>query len=329
MSLIRIHRLLRIITLLQGDRRWSTRELMEELGISRRTLFRDLTMLQEAGIPCYHEPGNGYRIARSFFLPPINLTVSETLGLMLLGKSAQVQRQKPLMRSAISAIIKLTSTVPEPIRQACADLMESVSVDPGAADISDIEQTQYPILQRCIDEGRTCKVRYTSLSDGGPVELQLDPYILHFVARAWYVLGYSHSHKEVRTLKLSRIEKLEPNDHQRFKRPENFDVRDKIGKAWQLIPEGQVFRVELEFTPKVAQNVLEVRWHPTQKHRRLPGGGCIVSFEVDGLNEISWWICGYGDQVKVLAPAELRQRMVRIHRNAAVLNEEVSSSTGN
>src|SRR5690606_21306130 len=123
MGVSRVHRLLRLITLLQSGRARTAADLVQELGVSRRTLFRDLSMLQMAGVPYYHEPGQGYRISRSFFLPPISLTVMETLGLMMLGKTAIGQRGRPLVGSALSGIYKLLSTVPEPIRSACGEMM--------------------------------------------------------------------------------------------------------------------------------------------------------------------------------------------------------------
>src|SRR5690606_9968121 len=102
----RLSRLLQLITLLQSGQNRTAEDLTHQLGISRRTLFRDLNTLQDSGIPCYHESGVGYRIARSFFLPPISLTVAETMGLLLLGKVAVSQRARSYAPQALSAIQK-------------------------------------------------------------------------------------------------------------------------------------------------------------------------------------------------------------------------------
>jgi len=315
MSISRIHRLLQLITMLESGKARSTQDLMSKLGVSRRTLFRDLKVLQSAGIPYYYDSALGYRIARSFFLPPINLTVPETLGLMLLAKLASHRRGWPLNDSAMVAISKLTATIPDPIRSACDDLMANVSVNPGAEEIDDRGNRFYPDLQRCIDEGRVCRIEYRSPVEPGPFECDLKPYALHFAARAWYVMGHSDRHGDVRMFKLARMISLEVLK-QRFSRPRRFKVQDKLGKAWQLIPEGKVHRVELEFSAKVGMNVSEVLWHRTQTSRMLSDGRCRMSFEVDGLNEIAWWLCGYADQVMVLKPAALRQRVRQMHANA-------------
>jgi len=88
-----------------------------------------------------------------------------------------------------------------------------------------------------------------------------------------------------------------------------------------MIPEGRIYDIKLRFLPKVAENVAEVQWHSTQKAIRNADGSAIVEFRVDGLEEITWWTLGYGDQVQVLAPKALREKIVRIAKNMIKLNE--------
>lgn len=311
----RIHRLLRLITLLQSGRARSVRDLMSELDVSRRTLFRDLNVLQEAGVPYYHDPDIGYRIKESFFLPPVSLSIPETLGLLVLAKAARAFRSGPLLGSAVSAINKLLTSVPPAIRTACAQIMANISVDAGPQSLVSGEGKYYALLQRCIDERRACRVRYESPAERTALEFELEPYALHFSAMAWYVLGRTDVHDGVRVLKLVRIQSLAPLDRF-FRRPTKFSPAQKLGKAWRLLPEGRLYDIELEFSPKVAMNVSEVRWHPTQRVRLLATGGCILSFQVDGLNEIAWWICGYADQVIVRKPEALRQRVTQMLASA-------------
>ncbi len=308
--------------LLQSGRGRGAEELAKELGVSRRTLFRDLKMLEMAGIPYYHEPGTGYRIARTFYLPPVSLTVLETLALLLLGKAASAQRGRPMVAEALSAINKLTSTVPEPVRAACNEMMANVSVQPAAGAVAAQEEVLYASLQRCVDEQRVCCVEYSSrqADEAEPLRMELRPYALHFAARAWYVIGWTNLHQEVRTLKLTRIVSVEPLNR-RFDRPPRFKVADKIGQAWQLIPEGKLHRIELCFAPKVAVNVAEVQWHASQQTKMLPDGSCRMTFQVDGLGEIAWWLCGYADQVTIVKPTKLRG-MMRDMLDRAVKNHD-------
>jgi proteasome accessory factor B len=102
---------------------------------------------------------------------------------------------------------------------------------------------------------------------------------------------------------------------------ENFNLYDYLGRAWSMIPEGRVYDIKLRFLPKVANNVAEVQWHSTQKVTHNEDGSAAVEFCVDGLGEITWWILGYGDQVQVLAPKTLRNKVVEVAKNMVKLNE--------
>ena len=80
------------------------------------------------------------------------------------------------------------------------------------------------------------------------------------------------------------------------------------------ISEGKYYNVHLHFTPKVAGNVAEVKWHRSQRVEWNDDGSIEFYVRVDGLGEIIWWILGYGDQVKVIAPAILAKRVAGVAR---------------
>ncbi|MHC4528728.1 MAG: WYL domain-containing protein, partial [Planctomycetota bacterium] len=149
-------------------------------------------------------------------------------------------------------------------------------------------------------------------------------YHLLYNRRAWYVLGHSSLHKSTRTFKLNRIKELKILD-KCFVDEGSFDLADYLGRAWSMIPEGRLYDVKLRFLPMVAENVAEVQWHSTQQLTRHSDGSASVEFRVDGLREITWWILGYGDQVQVLAPRALRQKVIETAKNMIRLNEQIQS----
>ena len=90
-----------------------------------------------------------------------------------------------------------------------------------------------------------------------------------------------------------------------------------------MIPEGKIYDIKLRFLPKVAKNVSEVQWHSTQKVTPNEDNSATLEFRVDGLNEIAWWILGYGDQVQVLAPAALRKIVIKKAQNMIEINKNL------
>lgn len=311
----RLNRLLQLVTLLQTRTGWDSQSLAAELGVSTRTLFRDMNTLEASGIPCRSEEG-GYKIQQGFFLPPVALSASEVLGLMQLTRFIGHHRERPFHAHALSAMYKMITTVPEPLRATCGQMLSNISVEPDPKLDTDAEQSYFTQLQQAVGMDRACQVRYTAVNGEGENTFEIEPYLLHHANRAWYVLGKTDLHQEVRMLKLVRIKELTLLTRP-FNRPNSYHINDKLGKAWRLMPEGKVFRIELKFTPRVATNVSEVRWHDSQAIDWQDDGGCVLKFEVDGLNEIAWWICGYADQVEVIKPKKLREKVADLHRKAA------------
>lgn len=314
----RVNRLLQLITLLQTRTGWDAASLAKELGVSTRTLFRDLNTLEDAGIPCRAQDGGDYKIQQGYFLPPISLSAAEVLGLMQLTRFVGKHRERPFHAHALSAIYKMITTVPEELRATCGQMLSNITIEPDPKLEVDGEQRVFAQLQQAVDLGRACRVSYGAVNGEGENTFTLEPYLLHHANRAWYVLGRTDLHDEVRVLKLIRIRELELLDR-RFDKPARYQTSDKLGRAWKLIPEGKEYDIELVFTARVATNVSEVRWHASQSHEIVDDGRCIMRFRVDGLNEIAWWVCGYADQVEVVKPKKLREMVARMHQSAAAV----------
>ena len=309
MRISRIYRLLRLITMLQTHRNYTADELARELEVSRRTIFRDLNMLEMAHIPYHFDAERrGYRISRHFFLPPINLTLTEALALIILTARVRGGRELPLVSQGARAAVKVESALPGGIRRHVGSIIDRLHVSMAPASRHKGLDAMFDDLIGAIAERRICKIVYISFHEGKQVTTAIRPLHLVFMSRAWYVLAHAAKFGEVRTFKLGRIRKLTVTD-KTFSQPAGLDIEDHFGQAWQMIPEGKLHHVHLHFEPKVAANVAEVNWHRTQRVEWNDDGSIEFHATVDGLGEIAWWILGYGDQVQAMAPAALRRRL--------------------
>jgi predicted DNA-binding transcriptional regulator YafY len=322
----RVSRVVQMLTTLQSGPPRSADDLSRIFGVSRRTLFRDLKELQNIGIePLFSTQNKGYQIAPDQFLPPINLNLQEALSILLLVHKMRSQIQLPFKTSALLAALKIESSLPPRIRNYCQHALARITAKAGAQapvvgplSLDGIFST----IQSAIAQRRKVKIHYDSFFDKAAIDSILSPLHILYNQRAWYCIGRSSLHKSVRTFKLNRIKKADLLDED-FGDGDDFDLADYLGCAWSMIPEGRIHHVRLKFAPKVASNVAEVQWHKSQKVAREPDGSATIEFRVDGLNEITWWILGYGDQVEVLAPASLRKNISDIARNMAALNSGI------
>ena len=78
--------------------------------------------------------------------------------------------------------------------------------------------------------------------------------------------------------------------------------------------------MEIEFTKEAAALVTETHWHKTQEVKRLPNGRAVLSFTVDGLDEILWWVLGWSGRAKVIRPERLREMVVEKLRAGIEMN---------
>ena len=311
MKLNRIQRLLQLITALQSQRSPAADQLAAELGVSRRTVFRDLKLLESAGLPLHFDPvSQGYALDRDFFLPPVHLTMDEAMALLMMTRKFLHRTPLPDADVATRAAMKLESVLPSDIQEHVGPLLDGLEVLSGPEPDKPCDAGLFHQIQRAVAERRRVLVRYDSLYDQREIEAVLRPYRLIFYSRSWYLLAYSEhpEHNEVRTFKLERMISGELMDRT-FPDDPGFNVGKYFGNAWQFIRGEGRHQVRIRFLPQVASNVEEVRWHRTQKTRRLEDGSLIFEVEVDGLKEITWWILGYGEQAVVEAPEELRVLM--------------------
>ena len=321
----RISRIIQLLTTMQAGKSYAVEDLSKMFGTSRRTIFRDLKELQAIGVPYrFDSDAGGYVIDPEFFLPPVDLDLKEALSLLLLVHKVRGEIQLPFSRSAMLAALKIENNLPPNIRRYCNIALKNISAVVGAqapVESSGGLDAVFARLQNAITRRRMVNIRYNSLAERKIIDLELWPYHLFYNQRAWYVLGRSSLHKSTRTFKLNRIKSIQTTD-KCFIGGEDFNAQEYFGRAWSMIPEGRIYDIKLNFLPKVACNVTEVKWHSTQQVTHNSDGSAIVEFRVDGLGEISWWILGYGDQVRILAPRALRKRIVDMAKNMIKINEK-------
>ncbi len=262
-----------------------------------------------------------YLIPTSFFLPPTNFTAAEALSVIALAGELGADSGLPFYGPARRAALKLESSLPTTLREELRTMTPSIQIELGPHNPLPSKDEFYQQLVDAIAGKHVLRMKYGSLTEWETISTKLRPYQLLFSRRSWYVIGRSSMHSEVRTFNVGRIESLKPLK-EKYSIPRTFSLEKYLGNAWNLIPgTGPDQEVVVRFRPQVAQNVAEVVWHKTQQLKFLEDGSLEYRVRVSGLDEIAWWILGYGDQAEVLRPAELRKRIAqRVSQMQAIYN---------
>jgi predicted DNA-binding transcriptional regulator YafY len=302
------------MNLIAGESGLTAPKLAQILGKDIRTVYRDISELREAGIliEASNDPP-GYSLPRNLYLKPIDFSLEEAIALSLLTGAGTSNGEIVAPQVARIALEKIRAALPHAIRESVQELLHHTSVKfarTQAHEPRDVHET----VRLAIQEKRALRCTYESPKKSQESKpFRFDPYALHFAQRAWYVVGRHHGHKEIRTLKLSRFVQCQKGSTP-YMIPDDFSIDQYHGKAWRMIRSGKIYNVQLRFNKEFAETVADTHWHDTQQVEYLDDGSIEMRFEVDGLDEITWWILSYGPGCQVIRPAELRVKLRKLLR---------------
>ncbi|HZZ30299.1 MAG TPA: WYL domain-containing protein [Pirellulales bacterium] len=300
-----------MISLLQAGKGHNVDSLAVHCNIGRRTVFRDLDVLRQAGVPLKHDDEfQVYHLADTYFLPPTKFTISEALAVLVLCHELGDVRKMPFLAPAHTAALKLEGSLPAALRKQLHGMADAVRIQLHQLSPVADKVPYYEGLIDAITNRRCVRIDYDDIKARMAIQTRLSPYRLFFSKHAWYVVGRSSLHRSVRTFNMKRFLRMEPTaDH--YQIPRNFSLERYFGNAWHLIPErGPEYEVCVQFSPMVAPNVGSVRWHKTQRLEWKEDGTLKFFAKVKGLKEICWWILGYGKEAQVLQPPQLQKLIV-------------------
>ncbi len=318
----RIHRLLKVLTLIQSGQKATPTELAEECGVDERTIFRDRNVLNDLGFQIsFDSAAKRYRVGQDCFLPPIQLTAQEALAIATLCEQLVQQEQIPFTKPAWKGLAKVQAAMPESIRDEIDEVSKSVSFGVGHVGQQDGFEDVYETIQRAIADGKALVCQYESVGSDGdePEDFDFEPYTLFFSVRAWYAIGYHHGRDAIRSLKLNRFCKAELTAR-RYEIPKDFSLDAHLGNAWRMM-QGKDAEIELWFSPAFAETISDTLWHKTQEIEDHADGSATMRCTVSGFDEIVWWILSMGPNCKVIKPMALRDRVQELASSTAKLYE--------
>jgi predicted DNA-binding transcriptional regulator YafY len=316
----RLARILSVLRLIQSRGKWNAKGIAQELEVTERTVYRDLQALQFAGVPWYFdEAEQSYRVRADYRFPVPNLTEGEVIGQAVataITKAAGLD----VAGNASATTHKIAASADDDTKQLLADIEQVVCVlGLQLADHSHCQET-IERLQRALVEQLRVAGTYSSPHEAHPVELHLNPIRLCLIKNAWYLIAQAVDADEPKTYRVARFSRLEVLK-EAASAPPDFDVRTYFGNAWAVFRGAKSFDVKVRFTPDAARLVTETQWHATQEATPHPDGGVVLSFQIDGLEEICNWLLGWAGRAEVLEPLELRQMVAANLRAGLELNQ--------
>ena len=196
----RTDRLFELIQIMRDGRLHRGQDLANELGVSLRTLYRDMDTLVASGIPVEGERGLGYMMTAPITLPPLNLTLNELealhLGLSVVTRAADEEMQK----AANSLSAKIDAVLPED--RAAPASGWGFAVYPFAEAARGF--VHMAPLRAAIRSRRKITIRYLSL-DGAETTRIVRPLQMEYWGRVWTLTGWCELREAFRVFRVDRI----------------------------------------------------------------------------------------------------------------------------
>ena len=314
----RLTKTIEFIRLLGRPQGATIKEMMEELGLSRSTVYRELNVLErQFGIPLYKEEDtrpNRWKIMPDYLkspstlkVPDINLNFMEILSLCLLESHKSYYRGTEIEKSISSAFSKLKMFVPDSLLGKI-DKIKSLFI-PASKFTKDYKGKEHIIdrLTEAMLSQRRCIAEYHSFTSDEVKKFRIAPLSFFEYNQGLYIFACAEGYDDILTLAVERFKDVCLTSEE-FEYPEGFDPNQRLEYAFGIVG-GEPVEVKIWFSSEQARYIRERRWVKEQRITTRKDGSIVIRMKISGLYEVMRWVLSYGADAKVLEPESLREKM--------------------
>jgi predicted DNA-binding transcriptional regulator YafY len=324
---MRADRLLSLLMLLQTRGRMTAEDLADELEVSVRTIYRDLTALSASGVPVYCErgPGGGVAFVEEYRTTLTGLTADEARALFMMSVPAPLT-QLGVGQVLKAAMLKLSAALPDSRRSDEARARQRIHLDSSWWFQSEEPVPCLQTIQQAIWKDRKLDLNYRS-HFGASVEQVVAPYGLVAKANLWHLVYAREG--VVRVVRVSQVLEARMLDES-FDRPADFDLA-AFWERWCADYESQPpFVARVRVSP---QMIPSLRYFLEERFRNLssrdlppdPDGWVTLDLPFESFSTARTRLLGLGRAVEVLEPTALRKSIIDYAEQIKNLYQEKTS----
>ncbi|EYT59923.1 transcriptional regulator [Dietzia sp. UCD-THP] len=307
-------RVLGLLDLLQRRTVWTGPELAAELGVTTRSVRRDVDRLRDLGYPVESErgAGGGYRLGSGRRLPPLLLDDREAVAVAIALRLAAGGAVAGVGEHALGALTKLDQVMPGRLRERVADVSESMVAVPGTD--TPVEPELLMELGHAVRGSEQVRLDYRDRA-GRDTERRVEPYRIVVLGRRWYLLSYDLERADWRTFRLDRIRAVHRSRWRFTPRPDVPDPATHVQHSVTTAPYEHRASVVVQAT---ARNVLEC-FPPTfgtvtelRPVDHPDGPACRLETGAAALGELAWYLGRLPAPFVVESPDGLREHLAAL-----------------
>ena len=307
-------RLLQLMSLLQARRHWTGADLAGRLGITERSVRRDVDRLRELGYPVHATAGvgGGYRLGAGKELPPLPLEDDEAVALAVGLRAAATGPVQGVEQASLRALVKLEQVLPTRLRRRI-NALQAVSVrlgDPGPPVDS---ETLTALASACRDQ---VTVRFDYRGRDAETSARLvEPYRLVHGSFRWYLLAFDRARQDWRTFRVDRVASRPHPEHSFVPRPlPDDDVAAYVARSMATTSRRYQARATLHAPADVVER--RMRWIDGRVEA-LGEDRASLQIAGDSLAELAVRLCYLDVDFELHEPAELAEHLRGLARRFA------------
>ncbi|KRD17419.1 MULTISPECIES: helix-turn-helix transcriptional regulator [unclassified Streptomyces] len=198
-------RLLQLLSILQTPREWPGGELADRLGVSRRTVRRDIDRLRELGYPVEASKGSdgGYRLVAGKAMPPLVLDDEEAVAIAVGLRAGAGHALEGVDEASVRALAKLEQVLPARLRHRVSTL-QAATTPLTSGDGASIAPETLTVMASTVAGQERLRFAYRA-KDGTESRRLTEPYRLVSTGRRWYLVAYDLDRQDWRTFRVDRV----------------------------------------------------------------------------------------------------------------------------
>ena len=295
-------RTLRLLSLLQSQRYWAGPELADRLGVSARTLRRDVERLRDLGYPVSAARGvhGGYQLAAGAALPPLALQDDEAVALVV-GLQSVVGAAPAFAEPALRALAKAVRVMPPRLRRQVEALRATTAPGPAAVGASGPDPVVLLAVAQAAQGGERLVMTYTA-ADGTPSTRTVEPHALVPLWRNWYLVAHDLGRTAWRIFRVDRISSAQGSGERfRHREPPAADVAAWVRHRLDTAAFGVDVRAVLHCPADRARS----RMGGWGRVEDISGGRCRLALRTDDLDWAAFALGRAGCEIGEVQPPEL------------------------
>jgi predicted DNA-binding transcriptional regulator YafY len=198
-------RLLTLLSLLQTPREWPGGELADRLGVSRRTIRRDVDRLRDLGYPVQATKGSdgGYRLVAGKAMPPLVLDDDEAVAIAVGLRAGAGHAVEGMDEASVRALAKLEQVLPSRLRHRVSTF-QAATTPLTSGDGASIATETLTVMASTVAGHERLRFAYRA-KDGAESRRVVEPYRLVSTGRRWYLVAYDLDRGDWRTFRVDRV----------------------------------------------------------------------------------------------------------------------------